>query len=462
MKDQIFAKFLKVSIAVGSVCALAPLVFAQGIGTAELERRMVSTPQSVERGKALYEQNCAVCHGQNGQGKTGVQLAGAAGQSFNTVDFTKADYRLIKGPIQTYDVISFGLADAIPAAERPETLPPHPTFNFLQYQSRWDLVHYVRSLGPTAALTDPAEIIAKARERAEFGICDESVKETITDKVTPKGDEQIARGKEIYASTCASCHGDDGKGDGVAAAALKPHPRNFHIEDRDDWTHAPSALSVFNTITNGVPGTSMAAYSNLPEDDRWALTQLVLTWVPESVVIPSDESQIVAACRSLSAPEQPAAISVKAAMNALVQSQAEQRLVRQASFGTVRLQPGADPKAGEQVYLQNCAECHGVGGAGNKMGPYGAQPPYFYLSTDRLDAAAAGGSAQDFALRSYAQAHATLGVMSSAATLSKGDWANLQAYVATLGGNAEITVDAPAAAPVAPDAADQPDAESAE
>ncbi len=31
-----------------------------------------------------------------------------------------------------------------------------------------------------------------------------------------------------YVSFCASCHGEDGKGNGVAAAALNPKPRNFH------------------------------------------------------------------------------------------------------------------------------------------------------------------------------------------------------------------------------------------
>ncbi len=36
-----------------------------------------------------------------------------------------------------------------------------------------------------------------------------------------------AKGKEIYTNTCASCHGPEGKGDGVAAAALDPKPRDL-------------------------------------------------------------------------------------------------------------------------------------------------------------------------------------------------------------------------------------------
>lgn len=36
-----------------------------------------------------------------------------------------------------------------------------------------------------------------------------------------------AKGKEVYNNTCSSCHGPGGKGDGVAAAALDPKPRDL-------------------------------------------------------------------------------------------------------------------------------------------------------------------------------------------------------------------------------------------
>lgn len=37
-----------------------------------------------------------------------------------------------------------------------------------------------------------------------------------------------ARGKEVYARHCQSCHGDRGHGDGPAAASLKVSPADFH------------------------------------------------------------------------------------------------------------------------------------------------------------------------------------------------------------------------------------------
>ena len=48
----------------------------------------------------------------------------------------------------------------------------------------------------------------------------------------------LARGQEIYKANCVACHGVTGKGDGPAAGALKPPPR-----DHTDRTY-------MNTLTN--------------------------------------------------------------------------------------------------------------------------------------------------------------------------------------------------------------------
>lgn len=37
-------------------------------------------------------------------------------------------------------------------------------------------------------------------------------------------EESASRGEEIYTIQCASCHGDDGLGDGLAGASLDPLP----------------------------------------------------------------------------------------------------------------------------------------------------------------------------------------------------------------------------------------------
>ncbi|MGH7849277.1 MAG: c-type cytochrome, partial [Thermodesulfobacteriota bacterium] len=45
--------------------------------------------------------------------------------------------------------------------------------------------------------------------------------------VSAAGKGDAAKGKETFQTTCAACHGAEGKGDGVAAQALDPKPRNL-------------------------------------------------------------------------------------------------------------------------------------------------------------------------------------------------------------------------------------------
>lgn len=84
--------------------------------------------------------------------------------------------------------------------------------------------------------------------------------------------DMAAHGAKIYANTCAICHGPKGAGDGPAGAALKPPPRNL-VEGK--WKVGGDSIKLFETIHNGIPGTSMAAFGHLSIGDRWALVQFI-------------------------------------------------------------------------------------------------------------------------------------------------------------------------------------------
>ncbi len=88
--------------------------------------------------------------------------------------------------------------------------------------------------------------------------------------------EFVAKGKQLFTTTCSSCHGTDGKGDGVAAAALNPKPRNFH--QTDGWTNGREFSNIFKTLKTGVPNTSMVAYDFIPIADRIAIIQYMRTF----------------------------------------------------------------------------------------------------------------------------------------------------------------------------------------
>lgn len=76
--------------------------------------------------------------------------------------------------------------------------------------------------------------------------------------------QDVEAGKAVFQSNCAACHGDKGDGKGPAAMALLPPPTDFTAAafwaGRDD-----TALKT--VIKVGKPGTSMAGFATLSDDD---------------------------------------------------------------------------------------------------------------------------------------------------------------------------------------------------
>ena len=89
-------------------------------------------------------------------------------------------------------------------------------------------------------------------------------------KKTP---ELVAKGQATFAKYCATCHGPKGEGDGPAAKALNPKPRNFKTEA----LKSPGVAGVHETVSNGVKGTAMIPFKHLSDEDRWALSYYVLS-----------------------------------------------------------------------------------------------------------------------------------------------------------------------------------------
>ncbi|TFW29037.1 cytochrome c/FTR1 family iron permease [Duganella callida] len=90
--------------------------------------------------------------------------------------------------------------------------------------------------------------------------------------LAPRSTPDITKGATIYAATCAACHGATGDGNGPLAAKLEPKPIAFKDAER---AGARSVMALYQVISHGVEGTSMASYASLPEDDRWALAFFV-------------------------------------------------------------------------------------------------------------------------------------------------------------------------------------------
>ena len=110
-------------------------------------------------------------------------------------------------------------------------------------------------------------------------------------KTTP---ELVAKGKGIYTAQCVSCHGAEGKGDGAAAAAMNPKPRNFTATE--GWKNGRSTAAVFKTLTNGLPGTSMPAFGSLESAERLAIAHYVRSLMTNP---PADTDADVAALKEM-------------------------------------------------------------------------------------------------------------------------------------------------------------------
>ena len=94
-----------------------------------------------------------------------------------------------------------------------------------------------------------------------------------TRKVPKRTAELIERGKANYDIYCVACHGEAGAGDGSAAGKLNPRPRDFRT---GRFKRGSRVNQIFDTLGKGLPGTAMVKFTNLTEDDRWALAWYVL------------------------------------------------------------------------------------------------------------------------------------------------------------------------------------------
>jgi cytochrome c oxidase cbb3-type subunit I/II len=176
--------------------------------------------EEVNRGGTLFAWNCASCHGSAGQGD-GKAAASLLPKPANLAAARFSDERVSS-------VLWNGVAGS--------AMPP---WRQLPAEDLRALVAYVQSLQVSHGAPS-------TQDAASLGL-----------------------GKALFAATCASCHGENGAGNGPAAAALAPAPTNFHLKK-------PAEEHAWDVLENGVPGTSMPPWRNqLSADQRHALVEFV-------------------------------------------------------------------------------------------------------------------------------------------------------------------------------------------
>ncbi len=141
-------------------------------------------------------------------------------------------------------------------ARRSAALLPRP-------ESR-DALAALDSVAHLIDVTAPADSLDARVQRLASGL---ATRFGVTLDEAPATAPSVARGAEVYRTSCASCHGSLGRGDGPMAASVSPRPADL----ANPRLRSASPLDYYHRITIGVAGTSMPAFeTRLPAADRWA------------------------------------------------------------------------------------------------------------------------------------------------------------------------------------------------
>ncbi|MBI4390233.1 MAG: c-type cytochrome, partial [Nitrospinae bacterium] len=201
-----------------------------------------SAQPSAEKGKEIYLDKCAVCHGASGNGD-----GPAAGYtSPRPRKLSKGQYKIrtthfgkIPADEDIFNIITQGMpGTAMPSWEH---LPP---------ADRWSLVLFLKALSPK---------FEKAREKGEIA---ESVVVGDPPPFTLKG---LAQGRDLFIKNCSGCHGVKGRNDGESTKRVVNvesdaiWPRNL----TKPWTfrRGSGRKDIFLTLRTGLSGTAMPRFS---------------------------------------------------------------------------------------------------------------------------------------------------------------------------------------------------------
>jgi mono/diheme cytochrome c family protein len=249
-------------------------------------------------------------------------------------------------------------------------------------------------------------------------------------------DALVAKGKSLFAINCASCHGTGGAGDGPAAAALNPKPRNF---TETYWRYGGGPARIVQTITNGSPGTAMATFPSIPLEDRFAIAHYVrslnpkpdtdkpddLSWLDQFGGGPKAAGGATAAAGA--APPAGPTIPVEKALALLAVAPEDPGVPEAAATADAG---GEGP--GKALYARRCASCHGVAGEGGVRVRMIGSAPYAYVTTRSLGATGNGWASDPSRFENLVLRGIEGYVMPGNGDLSRSDLRDLYLYTQTL------------------------------
>jgi mono/diheme cytochrome c family protein len=254
----------------------------------------------------LYSENCAVCHGDHGDGKTRARY----GLNPPPRDFTSARAREELTPERMRTSIRYG---------RPGTgmVAWGNKFSGEQIDG---LVEYIRSqfMHPSSAqaqtVTPPQSVHPQGHHQ------------------TPPSSAAARDGARLYKRHCAACHGDRGSGAQWTEYSLNPPPRDFTAPAAREEL---SRERMITSVTYGRPGTAMMSFKKRLTGEQIGL---VVDYIRHDFM--KIDTAVTKQAKTKVVP--PADMSLAFPHNLV---------------GNI--------ERGREFYTHNCFTCHGLEGLGN-------------------------------------------------------------------------------------------------
>lgn len=186
---------------------------------AEIERDPRLMAAVRESGRALFGDNCSVCHGRNAKGGRGFP------------DLTRSSFLWGNSPEAIAETIKVGINSANPNS-RVSQMPAFGRDHVLERPDMENVVAYAMSLSGAKASIGNAEA-----------------------------------GKTVFTAYCAVCHGPDGKGKTDVGAP--------NLTDRT-WIHGGDEASIYNDVWGGLQGQMPSWEGRLSPIERKILALYVV------------------------------------------------------------------------------------------------------------------------------------------------------------------------------------------
>ena len=215
---------------------------------------------TLKKGKEIYHEKCAYCHGDSGKGD-GPSASYSSPQPRN---FTKSHIKIRStafGKIPTDEDLFERITLGMPGTTM-------PGWSNLSASDRWSLVLYLKTLG------------RKFKRFVDKGKIHEPV---LVPDPPPFSLKSLASGKELFLQNCSGCHGVKGRSDGASThkvvdiASDSIWPRNLS----KPWTfrRGHSRKQLFMTLRTGLSTTAMPRFSPRIFNDQqiWDIVNYVQT-----------------------------------------------------------------------------------------------------------------------------------------------------------------------------------------